>query len=106
LNASSQNQISAATALAQLLTEHPDLSEFISWSIPRYNPRAYGIIHDGGLPVLAACATYIGGTIVPDGKPYENRGRQVQRHVLETTWRDAPVEIVALVPVAAEAVAA
>ena len=103
---SSQTQLSAATTLVQLLQEHPDLSDFMSWSILRTRPMLIGYVQDGGAPVLAACVNYIGGTVVKDGEPYENGGRRVQRHVLETTWRDAPVEIVALVPVSSEAVAA
>lgn len=103
---SSQTQLSAATALVQLLHEHPDLADFVTWSIPRSLPKLHGFVNDGGLPVLAACVSYIGGTVVTDGAPYDNGGRRVQRYLVETTWRDTPVSITALVPLSAEAVAA
>lgn len=108
LNASSQNQtqLSAATALVQLLTEHPELSECVSWSISRVGAQLVGFIHDGGMPVLAECAQIMGGSIRPDDHTHESGGREVRTHVLTSTWRDVRVQVLLPLPVAAEQVAA
>jgi hypothetical protein len=108
LNASSQNQtqLSAATALVELLTEHPELSEHVSWSISRSHAVLCGFIHDGGMPVLAACAQIVGGSIRPDDHTHESGGQRKRTHVLTSTWRDVRVQVLLPLPVAAEQVAA
>ncbi len=103
--ASSQTQISAATALVQLLTEHPELSGHVSWSIPRSGPALVGCIHDGGMPVLSECAEFLGGT-VRAGRAYETGGQRMRQHVLSAVWRDVPVEVLLSLPVAVGQVAA
>ncbi|MFE1192861.1 hypothetical protein ACFW6E_08680 [Streptomyces olivaceoviridis] len=100
----STSQLSAATALVQLLTEHPDLSDHLTWSITRTTPTLTGYIHDGGMAVLADCAEWLGGSIRA-GRVWESRDGRLRQHVLTTTWRDVPVEVVVSVPVRALAVA-
>lgn len=97
-------QLSAATALVQLLTEHPDLSEHMSWSVSRTNVVLVGFVHDGGMQVLAECADVLGGS-VRAGQAYEGADGKKRQHVLSATWRDVRVEILLSLPVAAEAVA-
>lgn len=99
------SQISAATALVQLLTEHPDLSEHVSWSIGRTAPTLTGYIVDGAMSVLADCAGYLGGS-VRAGREYESGAERLRQHVLTARWRDVPVEVVVSVPVRTLAVAA
>lgn len=103
---SSQTQLSAAAALVQLLTERPDLSESISWSISRSQPMLVGFIHEGGMPVLADCAGFLGGSIRPDEHTHESGGQLKRTHVLTSTWRDVRVQVLLPLPVAAEQVAA
>lgn len=106
MNASSQTQLSAATALVQLLTEHPDLSEFITWSISRTRPKLVGYVQGGGgLTILAACAKYLGAE-VESSHVYESGDHRMRQYVVEVVWRDVPVEVMVSLPVAAEAVAA
>jgi lysozyme family protein len=102
---SSQTQLSAAIALVQLLQEHPELSDHITWSIPRTLPTLTGYIHDNGMRVLADCARILGGS-VRAGKSYKRDDQWVRQHVLSATWRDASVEVVVSAPVAASVVAA
>lgn len=101
--ASNSTQISAATALVQLLTERPDLSEHITWSISRTSPTLTGYIHDGGMGVLADCADFLGGSIRA-GHEYERREVLMRQHVLTSVWRDVPVEVLVSVPVPVMAV--
>jgi hypothetical protein len=98
-------QISAATALVQLLQEHPDLSENLSWTISRTSPTLVGYIHDGGMRVLADCAQIVGGSIRAGGE-IERDDQRLRQHVLSSRWRDVPVEVLLTLPVAAEAVPA
>ena len=97
-------QLSAATALVQLLTEHPELSEHMSWTVSRTAPTLVGYIHEGGMRILADCAKFVGGSIRAGGE-YENGDGRVRQHVLSSVWRDVPVEVVVSVPVRALAVA-
>lgn len=106
LNASSQTQLSAATALVELLTEHPELSEHTSWSISRSRAVLCGFIHDGGMSVLDECAQIMGGSIRPDDHTHEHAGQHRRTHVLTSTWRDVSVQVLLPLPVAAEAVTA
>lgn len=98
-------QLSAATALVQLLTEHPVLSDHVSWSIPRTYPSLTGYIHDGGMGVLADCAKALGGSIRA-GREYESGGERLRQHTLSSVWRDVRVEVTLTLPVAVAAVAA
>lgn len=102
---SSQTQLSAATALVQLLAEHPDLSEFVTWSISRTRPKLVGYVQDGGLTVLSACANYLGAD-VESSHVYESGDHLMRQYVVEVVWRDVPVEVLVSLPVAVEAVAA
>lgn len=103
--AKSNPQLSAATALVQLLTERPDLSERMSWSVTRTSPVLVGFIHAGGAETLADCARFLDG-VVRDGGTFERGDSPVRQHVLSATWRDVPVEVLVSLPVAVEAVAA
>lgn len=98
------SQISAATALVQLLTEHPDLSEHVTWSISRTAPTLTGYIVDGAMSVLAECAEWLGGSIRA-GREYDSGAERLRQHVLTARWRDVLVEVVVSVPVRALAVA-
>lgn len=99
------SQLSAATALVQLLTEHPHLSDHMTWSISRTNPTLHGYIIDGGMSVLTDCAAFLGGS-VRAGREYKSGEQRLRQHVLTARWRDVPVEVVVSVPVRAWAVAA
>lgn len=99
------SQHSVAVALVQLLEEHPELSEFLSWSICRSKPHLLGFIHDGGTRALGVCAGILGGS-VEVGAPYSRGVGVVRQYSVTTVWRDVPVEIAVVLPVAAEAVAA
>lgn len=99
-------QLSAATALVQLLTEHPELSEALSWTISRSEPALIGYVHDGGMPVLAECARILGGSVRASDKTYQRGSQVVRQHVLSSLWRDVPVQVLLSLPVAVEAVAA
>ncbi|WP_033307397.1 hypothetical protein RFN58_07190 [Streptomyces iakyrus] len=102
--ASNCTQISAATALVQLLAEHPHLPE-ASWSIGSVMAELRGFVHADSLEGLHAYQDVLGGD-VHAANSYEHLGRTMRRHVLDTVWRDVPVEVVVAVPVGAEAVAA
>lgn len=101
--ASNSTQLSAATALTQLLAEYPDLPE-VGWSIG-------SIVHDlkghlyGGMPDLAAYADVLGGTIRAADETFNLRGQRMRRHVLTSVWRDVPVQIGVALPVPVAAVA-
>lgn len=104
--ASNPTQLSAATALVQLLTEHPELSEYMTWSISRSHAVLCGFVHDGGMPVLAECAQIMGGSIRPDEHTHESGGQLKRTHVLTSTWRDVSVQVLLPLPVSSTAVAA
>lgn len=95
------SQLSAATALVQLLQEHPELPT-AGWSIG-------SIIHDltghlyGGMPELEAYAEVLGGSVQAAPDSYKLRGQEVRRHVLKSVWRDVPVEVAVTLPVAESA---
>jgi hypothetical protein len=98
---SNSTQLSAATALVQLLQEHPELHA-AEWSFGSTIPALHGFLYRGDMAALAAYADVIGGSIGVDGT-YEDRGTTLQRHTLKTVWRDVRVEIVVSLPVAVEA---
>ena len=97
-------QLSAATALVQLLTEHPELPT-ASWSIGSIIPDLHGSVY-GGVESIAAYAEVLGGSIRAAQETFTLRGKQVRRHVLSTVWRDVPVEVAVVLPVAVAQVAA
>ncbi|WP_439947263.1 hypothetical protein [Streptomyces sp. BBFR109] len=101
---SSQTQLSAALALAQLLQEHPTLP-VAGWSIDSIFPVLHGHVHEEDMAALAAFAEVLGGSIRPNHE-YEYQGRKVRSHRLSAVWRDVRVEIAIVLPVAAEAVTA
>lgn len=89
-------QLSAATALMQLLTEHPELP-VASWQIGSIVPDLHGSLY-GGLESLAEYVFVLGGKVEAAGESFELRGQRVRRHALRTVWRDVPVEVGVLVP--------
>lgn len=103
---SHSTQLSAATALVQLLTEHPELSEHMTWSISRSGPTLGGFIHDGDMSVLADCAKFLGGSIRADDSTYVSGEQEMRTHVLASTWRDVRVQVLLPLPVTSEQVAA
>ncbi|WP_406444426.1 hypothetical protein OHB14_36410 [Streptomyces sp. NBC_01613] len=88
--------------LVQLLTEHPELPE-ASWSISTVIAELRGFVHADSLAGLVAYQDVLGGD-VHAANCYEYLGQTLQRHVLNTVWRDVPVELVVALPVAVEAV--
>lgn len=100
--ASNSTQLSAAIALTQLLKEHPDLPE-AGWSIGSIIHDLHGSLY-GGMESLAAYAEVLGGSVQAAEETFELRGQRVRRHVLRTVWRDVPVEVGVLLPVAEQAV--
>lgn len=96
-------QLSAATALVQLLQEHPDLPT-ASWSIGSIVPDLHASVY-GGMESLAAYTEVLGGSVRAAEETFVLREQRVRRHVLRAVWRDVPVEVAVLLPVAVEAVA-
>lgn len=93
-------QLGPATALVQLLTEHPELPA-VSWDIQIGDrPVLHGHIHYGDMDALRVYAEALGGSIRPV-RDFELAGRPVRSHYLTTVWRDVPVEVVAVVPLSA-----
>lgn len=101
---SNSTQLSAATALVQLLTEHPDLPT-AAWSIGSIIPDLHGCVY-GDMEPLAAYAEVLGGSVRAAQETFTLRGQQVRRHVLATVWRDVPVEVAVVLPAAVEVVSA
>lgn len=95
---SSQTQISAATALVQLLKEHPELPE-AAWSIGSIIPDLHGSVY-GGMASLSAYAEVLGGSVRAAVDTFELRGERMRRHVLKAVWRDVPVEVAVVLPAA------
>lgn len=98
-------QISAATALVQLLQEHPELPE-AGWSIGSIYSELHGHVHGAGMEALDAYAEVLGGSVHADEHTYEIPGQRVRAHRLNAVWRDVPVQVVVALPVAVEQVAA
>ncbi|MFF5891216.1 hypothetical protein ACFY72_20895 [Streptomyces globisporus] len=95
-------QLGAATALVQLLSENPGLPR-ATWYVD--GVTLHGHLHDAGFEELGVYADLLGGSIRPEAE-YELRGVMVRPHYLRATWRDVPVRIVVLVPLAADAAVA
>jgi hypothetical protein len=103
--ATKSTQLSAAIALVQLLTEHPELHA-AEWSLGSVQPSLRGFLYRGDMATLAAYADVVGGAVDADASTYEFQGSELRRHTLKTTWRDVPVELIVTLPVVAEQVAA
>lgn len=101
--ANSTSQLSAATALVQLIQEHPELHA-AEWSFGSVVPKLHGFLYQGDLASLSAYVDVVGGSVSADDTTYEDRGVTLRRHLLRAVWRDVPVEIVVSLPVAAESV--
>lgn len=102
---SNSTQLSAATALVQLLQENPELPS-AAWSIGSIIPELHGHVHGGGMAELAAYAAVVGGGVRADSITYSLQEQEVRAHRLNAVWRDVPIEVVVALPVAAAAVAA
>ncbi|CAM5718980.1 hypothetical protein [Streptomyces fumanus] len=97
------SQLSAATALVQLLTEHPDLPA-LSWRISAHE-RLAGIVqgshtrNEDPRPIARAWAAALGTEVVETEFVFEDEPN-VECSV-ETVWRDVRVRIVMSCPVSA-----
>ncbi|MEU5624223.1 hypothetical protein [Streptomyces tendae] len=94
-------QLGPATALVQLLSEHPEL-QAAGWSIDSVNATLHGHLHEGGMAALAAYANVLGGSIRA-GHEYTFQGQRLRSHQLRSVWRDVPVEVALALPVAESA---
>ncbi|MGX1483386.1 hypothetical protein RKD45_002462 [Streptomyces griseus] len=97
-NSIPQPQLGAASALVQLLAENPDLPQ-AAWSIDL--GTLHGHIHDGSFVELGRYAGVLGGSIRPR-HDFPLNGRVMRAHYLSSTWRDVPVEVVVVLPVAVQ----
>lgn len=95
-------QLGAATALVQLLSENPALPA-ATWTIGEH--ALHGHLHEGGFGALGRYAGVLGGSIRP-GVDFRLDGRALRAHRLSATWRDIPVQVEVILPVADVAVAA
>ncbi|POG47136.1 hypothetical protein BV881_12420 [Streptomyces sp. ZL-24] len=89
-------QLGAALALVQLLQENPTL-QVASWSVGEF--ALHGHLHDGGFEELGRYAEVLGGSIRPE-LDFLLGERMVRTHYLHSTWRDIPVRVAVVVPVA------
>ena len=99
--ASSQTQISAATALVQLLTEYPDLPT-LAWRISDHASLANTLYGSGPnsedpRPIVAAWAEALGGEVAET--PFNLDGEARVEFAVRTVWRDVPVRICMSYPV-------
>ncbi|MEU9792944.1 hypothetical protein AB0E27_20340 [Streptomyces sparsogenes] len=97
MNAQRSPQIAPATALGQLLQEHPELPP-LEWSIPRTHGVLRGVLYadDHPFEVLRAYAEVLGGAIRPGDRPgdeFESCGLRRRMHRLTATWRDVTVVV-------------
>ena len=97
MNASSQNQsqATAATALVQLLQQHPEHPK-VAWRVPDHDPLI-GSLH-GSLSskrdVVAAVAAWAGFLgVEPRRTPFVYEGVERVELSVETVWRDVPVSV-------------
>ncbi|MFI0236382.1 hypothetical protein [Streptomyces sp. NPDC016845] len=104
MGSNSTSQLSAATALAQLLAEYPELPT-AEWRIGSIIPTLEAFLF-GDMSELAAYAEVLGGSVRAAESTYTLYDREMRRHVLTTVWRDVPVEVSVALPVAAAAVSA
>lgn len=95
MNASSQTQISAATALVQLLSEHPEL-ELATWRVDRdgllSGTVAYDVEQDMR-PQMQAFADVLGGQL--HEQPFTSPSAEAPCMSLNiyATWRDVRVNV-------------
>ncbi|NUS79128.1 MAG: hypothetical protein HOV70_23415 [Streptomyces sp.] len=95
-------QLGPATALVQLLTEHPNLPA-AEWSMGSVTAELRGFVYGSGMEALALYADVLGGSIRAAQSTYEDQGRQVRAHRLSSVWRDVPVVVTVTLPVAESA---
>lgn len=90
-------QIAPATALVQLLQEHPGLPEAI-WTVngPTLRGHVYGP-NAGNFDALRAYAEALGGSIRPRHS-YSSCGETLRLHELTTCWRDVRLAVAVSVP--------
>ncbi len=106
---SNSTQLSAATALVQLLQEHPELA-VASWRVDRdgllSGTVAYDVVGQDMRPQMQAYADVLGATL--HEQPFTSSSAQAPAVSLNiyATWRDVRVNVWAsfLVPVAVGAV--
>lgn len=91
MTAHSNLQASAATALSQLLTEHPEL-DGLTWKVDPIGVL-HGELHaqEGDGRIVDDCAAIIGGTAVHSTLTRD--GDRLGLAQLVTVWRDVHVEI-------------
>lgn len=92
----SNPQASAATALSQLLTEHPELTG-LTWTIDTVGVLQ-GEQHgqDGSGEIVDRCAEIIGGTVLRTSIWHHGDGQGLAQ--LATEWRDVLVKVWASYP--------
>lgn len=95
-------QLGPATALVQLLTEHPNLPA-AEWSMSSVVSELRGFVYGGGMAELAVYADVLGGSVAAAQSTYEDQGQQVRAHRLSSVWRDVSVVITVTLPVAESA---
>jgi len=93
-----QPQLGAASALVQLLTENPNLP-VATWTIGEHT--LHGHLHSAGFEELGRYAGVLGGSIRPVAD-FPLGGQAMRSHYLTSVWRDVSVEVVAVLPVAAQ----
>lgn len=96
------SQLSAATALVQLLQEHPRLAA-AEWSINSVTAELRGFVYGAGMKALSQYADVLGGSVQAAQNTYEDQGRQVRAHRLSSVWRDVRVVVTVALPVAESA---
>lgn len=99
MKANSTSQHGAALALVQLLEEHPSLPA-AEWSMSSVTSELRGFVYGGGMAELALYAEVLGGSIAAAERTHEDQGKQVRAHRLSSVWRDVPVLIAVVLPVA------
>lgn len=92
-------QLGSALALAQLLTEHPELP-IASWSIGPILGDLHGHLHEESFAPVRAYMAVLGGTIRGAKRNRRVGDHEVRTHWLSTVWRDVPVEVAFDLPVA------
>lgn len=96
MNAHASPQSTAATALSQLLQEHPELAG-LAWSIDTLGTlRGEQRAQTGTGQVVDDCAQILHGT--PVRTTLNRDGDHLVLAQLATVWRDVPVEIWASYP--------
>ncbi|WP_063735576.1 hypothetical protein [Streptomyces sp. RTd22] len=91
------SQLTPATALVQILKEHPDLPEAL-WTVngATLNGHVYGP-NVGNFDALRAYAETFGGSIRPRHS-YDLDGQTLRVHELTARWRDVRLVVAVSVP--------